>query len=125
MPARRLGERARTRSAAQASSRLAVLGLEQGRLFRGRVGLLFHQALHVGVAGAARVPPLRGQQVDDQVAGDPRQPAPERAPRRVGVITLDGPGDGAEDLLDQVLGVGILKPSSPRKLIAPADHRSR
>jgi hypothetical protein len=56
---------------------------------------------------------LSGEEVDNQVPSNPRQPAPERASVRVGVVALDGPGDSAEDFLDQVLSVGFLEPSPP------------
>ena len=63
------------------------------------------------------MPPLGDEKVDDQVAGDPGKPAAERPACRVRVKRLDRPGDRAKDFLNQVLGIGFLKPPAFRKLI--------
>ena len=63
------------------------------------------------------MPPLRGQQIDDQIGGDPGKPGPKRASPWIGVVSLDGAGDRAEDVLNQVFRVGVLKSPSPRKLM--------
>ena len=67
----------------------------------------------VGVAAAARVAAPVGHEVDDQVAGDLEQPAAERAPVGVGLPAVDRRGDGAEDVLGQVVGVGVLETALP------------
>jgi len=46
--------------------------------------------------------------VEDLVAGHAEQPAAERAALRIVVELPDGPGDGAEDFLRHVGGVGVL-----------------
>ena len=65
---------------------------------------------HLGPSGseAGGLPAAGGQEVDDQVAGDPREPGSERAPGRVGVPLLDRAGDRAENLLCEVVRVGLL-----------------
>ena len=64
---------------------------------------------------------MGGEEIDDKVPGDPRKPAPKRAPIRVDVVPLDRQGHGAEDVLNDVLGVSLLQPLSTRK---PVHQRS-
>ena len=113
----RLGEFAADSLGRPCEQASAVLGLEEGRFFTGRVGLLLQQALHVGIAGAVRMPSPGGEEIDDQVAGDPGEPPPERAPVRVRVVPLDRSGHGAEDFLGEILRIGLLKPTSLRKSV--------
>src|SRR5262249_42530902 len=61
----------------------------------------------------AGVPVPADEEIDHQVASDREQPATEGAAPRVIRLALDGPGHRPEDLLDQVGGVGILKPPPP------------
>src|SRR5262249_10034521 len=74
----------------------------------------------IAAAGAAGLSALCGQEVDDQVAGDPEEPAAEGAAGRVGIPPVDRTGHGAEDVLGEVVGVGPLKPPAARP---PVDQR--
>ena len=89
----------------------AILDVEQGGVVVAR-GLGLQERDHLGPSGpeAGRLPAAGGQEVDDQVAGDPREPRPERAPGGVGVPLLDRGGDRAEDVLREVVRVGLLHP---------------
>jgi hypothetical protein len=64
-----------------------------------------------------RVSSLSGEEVEDQVPSDAEQPTSERASVWVRIIPLDGSGHGAEDFLNQILGIGFLKPSSSRESV--------
>jgi hypothetical protein len=93
----------------------AVLPIEKDGFLAIGGGLLLQERLEYAVSRAAWVPLLGGQEVDDQVAGDPGEPAPERPPRRVGVPAVDRRRDGLEDVLGQVRGVRLLEPATDRQ----------
>ena len=98
----------------------AVLGLEDGggRRVAGRLG--FEELLDAGRPAAAEPVRPAGQEVDQEVAGDAREPAAEAAAGRVEVPALDGPGDRAKHLLAEVVRVGVLEPLAPGE---PVDQR--
>src|SRR5262249_20770018 len=52
------------------------------------------------------------QEVHHQVAGDAEQPTAERAPRRVVELSFNRTGNRLENLLDQIVGVGVLETSA-------------
>ena len=89
----------------------AILDVEQGGVGIVR-GLGLQELDHLGPTGpeAGGPPAAGGQEVDDQVAGDPREPSPERAPGGVGIPLLDRAGDRAENVLREVVRVGPLHP---------------
>src|SRR5262249_40966855 len=70
----------------------------------------------------AAAEPVRpaGQDVDQEGASDPGEPAAEAPAARVELIALDGPGHGAEDPLAEVGRGGVLEPLAPGQ---PVDQR--
>lgn len=88
-----------------------VLDLVEGRDRRVGYRIRREQVVHARAARASGLVLPAREEVDQQIAGDPGQPAAKAAP--AGFPAVDGPGHRLEDILAKVVRVGILQPLAP------------
>jgi len=91
-----------------------IFGLKKRRVGGGRGRPGFEERLDFLRARAPQMPALARDEVQHHVPCDSEQPVAKGPFTWIGFPAVHGGSDRAEDLLDEILGVGVLKPLPAR-----------